>query len=134
MDLEKQKEEETILRKRIEEEFSKNIQTHEEEVQLRLKFESKLNSMHALHRDLQSKYQRALEDIYNVEESNKSFLQIVQQQKSELIDLRTEKVENEAKIAYQEERIKQLGLDNELKIRQVNDLEMKLTKFNSELE
>ena len=38
--------------------------THEEEVQLRLKFEQKLNNMHALHRDLQCKYQRALEDIY----------------------------------------------------------------------
>ncbi len=51
-ELEKQKEEETFLRKKIEEEFTKNIQSHEEEVQLRLKFESKLNNMHALHRDL----------------------------------------------------------------------------------
>lgn len=63
-ELQKQKEEEMFLRKKIEEEFSKNVQTHEEEVQLRLKFESKLNNMHALHRDLQAKYQRALEDIY----------------------------------------------------------------------
>lgn len=63
-ELEKQKEEETFLRKKIEEEFTKNVQNHEEEVQLRLKFESKLNNMHALHRDLQAKYQRALEDIY----------------------------------------------------------------------
>lgn len=39
-------------------------------MQLRLKFEQKLNNMHALHRDLQSKYQRALEDIYLLETSN----------------------------------------------------------------
>jgi len=68
--LEKQKVEEEFLRKKIEEEFNKKVETHEEEVQLRLKFEQKLNNMHALHRDLQSKYQRALEDIYNFETSN----------------------------------------------------------------
>ena len=38
-ELEKQKEEEEFLRKKIEEEFSKKVETHEEEVQLRLKFE-----------------------------------------------------------------------------------------------
>lgn len=37
--LEKQKAEEEFLRKKIEEEFSKKVETHEEEVQLRLKFE-----------------------------------------------------------------------------------------------
>lgn len=51
-ELEKQKVEEEFLRKKIEEEFSKKVETHEEEVQLRLKFEQKLNNMHALHRDL----------------------------------------------------------------------------------
>jgi len=34
--------------------------THEEEVQLRLQFESKLNGLHSLHRDLQAKYERAV--------------------------------------------------------------------------
>jgi hypothetical protein len=37
--LEKQKQEEEFLRKKLEEEFSKKVETHEEEVQLRLKFE-----------------------------------------------------------------------------------------------
>ena len=37
--LDKQKAEEEFLRKKIEEEFSKKVETHEEEVQLRLKFE-----------------------------------------------------------------------------------------------
>lgn len=76
-ELEKQKEEETFLRKKIEEEFTKNVQTHEEEVQLRLKFESKLNNMHALQRDLHAKYQRALEDIYNLENQNHTFSKLV---------------------------------------------------------
>lgn len=44
---------------------------HEEEVQLRLQFESKLNSLHALHRDVKAKYSRAAEDIFQLETFNK---------------------------------------------------------------
>ena len=46
--------------------------------------------------------------------------------KTELIDLKSDKVESEAKIVYQTERIKQLVHDNELKLRSVNDLEIKV--------
>lgn len=45
--------------------------SHEEEVQLRLQFESKLNSLHALHRDVKAKYSRATEDIFVLETFNK---------------------------------------------------------------
>jgi DNA repair protein SbcC/Rad50 len=133
-ELEKQKQEEEFLRKKIEEEFNKKVETHEEEVQLRLKFEQKLNNMHALHRDLQSKYQRALEDIYQLETSNAHLNKLASDQKTELISLRSDKVENESKILYQSERIKQLILETELKLRQANDLELKLNKANAELE
>jgi len=75
-ELEAQKEEERSLRMKIEEEFGRNAATHEEEVQLRLKFESKLNNMHALHRDLRAKYERALEDIYNLEGNNHTLNQL----------------------------------------------------------
>jgi len=34
---------------------------------LRLQFESKLNGLHSLHRDLQAKYDRALQDILSLE-------------------------------------------------------------------
>ena len=88
--------------------------------------------MHALHRDLQSKYQRALEDIFLLENQNHTFSKLVSEQKAELIELRSEKVENEAKIVYANERIKQLIQENELKLRNLNDLEIKLSKSNSE--
>jgi len=122
------------IRKKLEEEFTKNVQTHEEEVQLRLKFESKLNNIHAIHRDLQAKYKRALEDIYHLENTNHSNSVTLQAQKAELIELRSEKVENESKIAYQAERVKKLIQENELKLRQVNDLEVRLSKANNEIE
>jgi len=44
---------------------------HENEVQLRLQFESKLNSLHAMHRDLKAKYVRATEEILDKEKINK---------------------------------------------------------------
>ena len=39
------------------------MKNHEEEVQLRLKFESKLNNMHSAHRDLESKFKRVMDDL-----------------------------------------------------------------------
>lgn len=42
-----------------------NSKNHEEEVQLRLKFESKLNSMHSIHRELEIKYRRLQSDFEN---------------------------------------------------------------------
>ncbi len=40
-----------------------NSRSHEDGVKLRLKFESKLNDMHSLHRDLEARYTRAVEEI-----------------------------------------------------------------------
>ena len=90
--------------------------------------------MHALHRDLQSKYQRSLEDIYHLETSNTQMNKLVNEQKSELVHLRSDKVEATSKILYHEERIKQLLLECELKQRQSYDLEFKLVKANGEIE
>ena len=65
-ELEKERSNEKNLRLKLEEEFMQNTKNHEEEVQLRLKFESKLNNMHSLHRDLETRYQRALNEIANL--------------------------------------------------------------------
>lgn len=48
---------------KLEEDYNQNTKNHEEEVQLRLKFESKLNNMHSAHRELESKYKRVLNDF-----------------------------------------------------------------------
>ena len=40
-----------------------NSKNHEEEVQLRLKFESKLNSMHSQQRETDIKYNRAVNEL-----------------------------------------------------------------------
>ena len=51
------------MRLKIEEEHNQNAKNHEEEVQLRLKFEAKLNNMHSAHRDLETKYKRTRQDL-----------------------------------------------------------------------
>jgi len=59
------------MRLKLEEEYLQNTKNHEEEVQLRLKFESKLNDMHSAHRELQTKYFRCRKDLEEATNSNK---------------------------------------------------------------
>lgn len=62
-ELEKERTNERQMRLKLEEEYMQNTKNHEEEVQLRLKFESKLNNMHSVHRDLETRYKRALNEM-----------------------------------------------------------------------
>ena len=48
--LEREQKIDLIDKKRMQEDIAKNAKTHEEEVSLRLRFEEKLNSLHALNR------------------------------------------------------------------------------------
>ena len=95
-ELRKKLDEESQLRIKLQEEIYKNIKTHEEEVQLRLQFESKLNGLHSLHRDLQAKYDRAVEDIYNLDKTQRATKEKMFKYEEELIGLRSRKIENEA--------------------------------------
>ena len=80
---------------------------------MRLQFESKLNGLHSLHRDLQAKYERSLEDIYRLDASSRAMTEKFDTMESEVINLRALRIENESKINYQEERIKSLNSENE---------------------
>ena len=51
----------------FEDEFKQSLKNHEEEVQLRMKFEQKLNNMHSAHRDLESKYKRVVTELNNAQ-------------------------------------------------------------------
>lgn len=62
-EIEKDRTNERQMRLKLEEEYMQNTKNHEEEVQLRLKFESKLNNMHSVHRDLETRYKRALNEL-----------------------------------------------------------------------
>jgi len=86
------------LIEKMEAEAEANEKTHEEEVQLRMKFEQKLNSMHSAHRDLESKYQRILKDYTNSQNTTTAMTAKINTQVKELTELKTLKVENEQRI------------------------------------
>lgn len=66
--LEKERMNERQMRLKLEEEYTQNTKNHEEEVQLRLQFEAKLNSMHSEYRDLLTKYNRTVSDLKETQE------------------------------------------------------------------
>lgn len=122
-EIRKRLDEEIQLRIKLQEEIFKNIRSHEEEVQLRLQFESKLNGLHSLHRDLQAKYERSLEDIYRLEFGSKTIKEKYDLVEAEVINLRSLKIEHESKINYQEERIKSLQVETDQKVRAYQTIE-----------
>jgi len=64
----KQKESETEVHvAAMTEELELLRRAHEEETKVRIKFETKVNSLHALHRNLEAKYTRAIRDIHELE-------------------------------------------------------------------
>ena len=82
--------------------------------------------MHSLHRDLQAKYERALLDIYRLELVGKAVSEKYELVETEVILLRSTKIENEAKICYQQEKIFTLEQDSEQKVRAYQTIEKKL--------
>ena len=69
--LKKQFNDQMIVFHKLQQDMSFLSNNHETEVKLRLQFEAKLNNLHSLHRDLNSKYNRATEEIYGLEEIQK---------------------------------------------------------------
>jgi hypothetical protein len=59
------------MRLKLEDEYAQNSKNHEEEVQLRLKFEAKLNAMQSDYRELKTKYVRCVKDLDMATELNK---------------------------------------------------------------
>lgn len=80
---------ERSMRTKLQEDFTQNTKNHEEEVQLRLKFESKLNNMHSAHRDLETRYKRVLSDQNNSLKNIKMLNERLQQRTDEITKLKT---------------------------------------------
>ena len=110
--LEQEKETEQNVRSKLEEELLQNNISREEEVQLRLKFESKLNNMHFINRDLNSKYRRALLDIETLQNTN----ELLNSKKIESVELynqmKTEYEEQIAIIKHDKKKIEALEFEN----------------------
>lgn len=109
------------------------VKNNEQEVGLRLQFEAKLNSLHALHRDLQSRYERATEEIFQLEKTTAENKVTIETQKEELVDLRTLKIEQETQISYFTEKLKHAQIDCAAKQSIIASQENKLLSQNEQI-
>ena len=81
------------MRLKLEEEYMQNTKNHEEEVQLRLKFESKLNNMHSAHRDLETKFKRTRQDLQKALSEKQSYQDQVSVKIDEITELKSKNTE-----------------------------------------
>lgn len=119
---------------KLEEEFQLNTKNHEEEVQLRLKFESKLNNMHSIHRDVETKYRRALSEIENLRVDRNTYQEKMKQFQSDYLDTKRLKEEREAELEFKDEKIQLLTKENKLRKEQIDSLEKKLVGLQTSVE
>ena len=94
---------EKTMRMKLEEDYTQNTKNHEEEVQLRLKFESKLNNMHSAHRDLETRYKRVLTDLVNAQKTMKMQNDKLMEKNDEVVTLKTAEAENLTTISQKTE-------------------------------
>ena len=133
-ELERERTNERTLRLKLEEEYMQNSKNHEEEVQLRLKFESKLNSMHSIHRELEIKHKRLLSDYSIAEGIITKHEGTIKVQSNKIIHLITANEEQQSRIKMLEERRDALDRELVLKARIVNDCEEKVKRMQDEVD
>ena len=117
---------EKSMRLKLEEDYSQNTKNHEEEVQLRLKFESKLNNMHSSHRDLETRYKRVLLDLSQAQKNLKALNEKVIERNEQVTDLRTNQAENETEIAQKREELDTARRELAIKGRQLKESDIKM--------
>lgn len=113
-------------------EYDNKIKNHEEEVTLRLKLENKLNNLHSLHRDVESKYRRALKELSDQEISSAKMVDLMAKLKAELFTTKAENAKQEIhisavenKLDASESRAENLAKTNEEYHLKIKDLEAK---------
>jgi len=99
--LEKKMKEAETERLKIIEEYQKNAAKHEEEVQLRLYFESKLNTLHHINRESRSKYKSMKEKFIDLEAQSLKQATQLKWSDQELEALRTAKHQLEVQVSDQ---------------------------------
>lgn len=102
------------MRLKLEEEYMQNTKNHEEEVQLRLKFESKLNNMHSAHRDLDTKYKRTQQDLVKALQEKEELQEQLQKLLDQNTQLKTENTKQESALVSLNEKVTGQRRDLEL--------------------
>jgi len=132
--LEKERQSEKQMRLKLEEEYMQNTKNHEEEVQLRLKFESKLNNMHSAHRDLDTKYKRTQQDLAKAMQEKEELQIQLQQVMEQNTQLKTECTKQESQIVALTEKNAAQKRDLALNAEQRGELDKRNGQLMDELD
>lgn len=130
--LERERMNERQMRLKLEEEYTQNTKNHEEEVQLRLKFEAKLNGMHSKHRELNTKYERAIKDLETVTDIKEKQDVQIEALSADVTDLQKDIVAKVSIISHQKEKQQGLQREIDIKAQQMLDLEKKVESITDE--
>ena len=122
------------MRLKLEEDYTQNTKNHEEEVQLRLKFESKLNNMHSAHRDLETRHKRVSQDLNNAQKNIKMLNETLQNKTTEITQLKTTQAENETEIAQQREELESHKRELTIKGRQLKENDIRTQQIQDSLD
>jgi chromosome segregation ATPase len=90
--------------------------------------------MHSVHRDLETKHKRALNELASLQNTNEQLATKVSNNVDEITELKTIRAENESKINYNEEKLNALQREINIKIRQVEDYEQRYSRTQDELD
>ena len=126
-EMEKELNAEIFKREEIEDELLRRGNGHEEEVSMRLQFESKLNQMYAKMRDLQTKLEIINENMEELQKSNQERTEKLQKERFRNTELIKRRTEAEQEMKRVEEIYKQTENLN-------TNLEKKLTETYSTIE
>lgn len=118
-DLEDKYKDEKIKCEQLENDMKQSNKNQEEEVQLRLRFESKLNQLHSVQRELQNAYSRAEEELRGVREENSELTKMQTAFKVEGSKLRATKADLSTQLKYQKETVKGLVKEMERNRRKI---------------
>ena len=107
---------------------------HEEETKIRIKFETKVNGLHALHRALEDKYARSIREIHDLEQLDERNVKTVNKQAAELVDLKAERVEFKSQIFQLTQRAKASETEVESREVQVTEQSAKIERLQEQVE
>ena len=111
------------MHEKLKDEMAILTKNHEEEVQLRLKFEAKLNEMHGDYRDLNTKYKRSQIDLKEAQALAKETISELKEKVEENTSLNQQIVDQKSRMNVQLEKVSSLQRELGIKSTQLTEFE-----------
>ena len=121
-ELERQVAFERNLKEKVTEEMLNNMKQHEEEVALRLRFEGKLNSLHALYRNLDTSYKRATTEVDMLQKDVAQLQQKLATAQNSVVEVRRQRDDLASQLRHTSERRDCVERENTIKDQHVQGL------------